>query len=168
MPEAINLNPDVRELQIGVRALRTVTVYPLSVRDQLKTSSIVSSAVVTFFNSFEDADKVPDTDFAVFVSSLVSGNLEQVVRMALADEPEETDVLGEITNRQLEELVKVIYEVNYSFLSSLFQKLTEKFKTVKNLRSTTSLQTSVTDMDTDQLTSLENLLKTGELPTDKH
>lgn len=168
MPEATNLNPDIRELQIGVRGLRTVTVYPLSVRDQLKTSSIVSSAVVTFFSGFEDADNVPDTDFAMFVSQLVGGNLESVVRMALADEPEDHDVLAEFTNKQLEELVRAIYEVNYSFLSSLFQTLTQKFKTVKSLRSTTSLQTSVTDMDIDQLNSLESLSKKEVLPSDKH
>lgn len=168
MPESIVLNPDVRELQIGVRALRTVTIYPLSVRDQLKTSSIVSSAVIAFFNGFEDANAVPDTDFAVFVSGLVSGNLEQVVRMALADEPEDVDVLAEMTNRQLETLITTIYEVNYSFLSELFQRLTTRFQMMKNLRSTKSLQMSATDTVTDLASSLGNLSEKGDLPTNKH
>lgn len=167
MPEKANLNPDIRELSIGVRELRNVTVYPLSVRDQLKTSSIVSGAVVTFFKAYEDVDAVPETDFATFVASIINGNLDNVVKMALADEPVDSDPLAEMTNKQLEQLVTMMYEVNYSFLSSLFQKLTSKMKTVKSLRSMTSFQTSATDTDTDPMSSMESRLEMEDLLSSK-
>lgn len=166
MPEQVNLNPDIRELRIGVREYRNVTVYPLSVRDQLKTTSIVVGAVSTFFSAYENIDAVPETDFAMFVSQLVSGNMDPIIKMVLADEPVESDPLADMTNRQLEELIRIVYEVNYSFLSSLMTRAVEKMKTV--LPSKRSSLMSVTDMDTDRLSFTAEALKKEDSPSDKH
>lgn len=169
MPEQVNLNPDVRELTIGVRELRKVTMYPLSVRDQLNTTSIVVGAVSTFFRAYDNVDAVPETDFAMFISQLVSGNMDPVIRMVLADESPDKDVLAEMTNRQLEEFVKAVYEVNYSFLSNLFKMAMEKMRQV--LPASPSMKSSlksVTGMDTDLMSSIPEASEKVELPSDKH
>jgi hypothetical protein len=166
MPEQVNLNPDIRELRIGVREYRNVTVYPLSVRDQLKTTSIVVGAVSTFFSAYENIDMIPETDFAMFISQLVSGNMDPIIKMALADEPADNDPLADMTNRQLEELVRIVYEVNYSFLSSLLTKAVEKMKMVLPSKKLSPM--SAIDTDTDPLSFIAGALKKEESPSDKH
>ena len=39
------LNPQVAEVEIGVRNLRKITIYPLSIADQLSTTDLVSEAI---------------------------------------------------------------------------------------------------------------------------
>ena len=43
-----NLNPQITDVEIGVRTLRKIKLYPLSVGDQMKMTAMIASTVSTF------------------------------------------------------------------------------------------------------------------------
>lgn len=120
-----NMNPQIKELTIGIRELRTITVYPLSVADQLKMSQIVLDALNVFFSSKDK--KINDTEFMAFLQEFLFTNLGKIIKLA-TDESEE--VLEEMTNLQASELAKIIYEVNYDLPIKNVKSLFEKSKKV--------------------------------------
>lgn len=120
------LNPDIREMEIGVSELRTVTIYPLSVKDQKDLTDLVKKALDQFATLSDlsgDDEKSMIVQMSAFVLNFIEDNIEKVVRMVL---PKENDALADITNNQLVSLVETLYEVNYRFLSGKVKTLIEK------------------------------------------
>ena len=117
------LNPEVVDIYVGVRHLRKVTFYPLSAAQQLKMTSIIEE-VFGQMVSVEDGND--DTTVAFFknVLDIVKENINIIIEMITDDEPDK--LLDDMTNSQLVEVVKYVYETNYEGplknLLSLFQK----------------------------------------------
>lgn len=142
MPEKkLSLNPQIRSLEIGVRDLRTITIYPLSFRDQMKLKDLIFDGLAKLSSVFAEAQAAKDDDLsaieliqeiAVFAIEFIEKNIDAFIRLVVLDEAqtEENDTLSDMTVNQVIQLAELVYEVNYDFLSKTIQKLMGKVNKV--------------------------------------
>jgi len=97
MPEikTDKINPQIADLEIGIRNLRTIKIYPLSLGDQLEMTDLITETVQRFFASREDMEKEDDIEFVQFFVNLLKDNLDKILGL-IADE----DILKELSNLQ--------------------------------------------------------------------
>lgn len=137
MPESIGtLNPKIREVVIGIRELKKIKIYPLSVRDHLDAKEMVVDTLAALFNGYEDPKNMENTEFLSRFMTLLSTNLDKIIK--LVTDSTEGDVLDDIDVEQAVEIGNIIYEVNYSFLSKTAGPLIKKIKKVLDLPETES------------------------------
>ena len=147
------LNPEISKATIGVRELKEITVYPLSMADQLKMTDLISAALDGFFRR-DDAES--DVEFAKFLADLIKDNLETILKM-ITDEGEAD--LDDITNNQAIDIAETVYEVNFGSLVKKVKSLLEKVK--EQFPSGRPLPTSLDDMeDIDLKTSTDEASET--------
>ena len=103
----MSMNPDITTVEVGIRKLREVTIYPLSVGSQLNATEIIAKVVntVAAFEGLEDTEVVE-----TFVE-LLRSSLSEILKLVL-DESETID-FNELTNPQLENIVNVLFDKNY-------------------------------------------------------
>lgn len=135
MPEKTDqsFNPQVSEVSIGIRNLRTVVIYPLSVAQQLRMRDIIAPFLEKLFGEERTAASI-----IPFILEFIESNIGRFLNDVI-DVKEEgiegTEALLElITNDQLVEIIQVVYRVNFEKLSknvkSLFEKITSKGESV--------------------------------------
>ena len=75
--EEKKLNPQIVDVEIGIRSLRKITIYPLSMADQLKlTDIIVQAAMATM------ADGKEDMAVPTFILQMLQENVGKILSMA--------------------------------------------------------------------------------------
>jgi len=151
------LNPQVTDVEIGIRSLRKITLYPLSMADQLKLSDIISKAIQEQFNA--------DSDIAVvaFITNLLKDNMGRILTMATDEDG--NGILEEMTNLQAAAIAETIYEVNYGVVAKNFKSLFGKLGII--LPSGRPSPQSVNDTaDIESTTSTESLGETEAQPSD--
>jgi hypothetical protein len=155
------LNPEVASIDVGVRHLRKVTFYPLSAGYQLKMTSILEG-IFKELVKIEDGNDDSTVTFFTSVLNTVKENINTVIGMICDEEPEA--LLDDLTNSQLVNVVKYVYETNYEGplknLLSLFQKEGEDENWSKLLLNQLSPQ-SAKPTDTDLGTSTKKASKKG-------
>jgi len=158
MPEEnIELNPQISEVKIGKRTLRKITIYPLSLGDEIKLTGIITKAVS---NAPVDGD---DLAFVAFIVTLIEENLGTILQL-VTDEEDADALMSDITNLQGGEIAEIIYDVNYDAVAKNLKGLFSKIKNVFRLER--PLLTSVSDTpDTDSNTSIKEDSETEEPPT---
>ncbi len=110
---ASTLNPDIRNIEYGKREIKTIQVYPLSIRDQFKLTGLVT-AVVTQIVETQEENQLNDAAFMRSIMDAIESNISEIlVVMADINKDEAEEILSVMTNTQLVELVEVIWEVNY-------------------------------------------------------
>jgi len=123
------INPQTTNIEIGTRSLRTIKVYPVSFGDQLELTDLITSTIQEFYKSREEIENKDDTAMVEFLIGLLRENLARIIKL-ITDE-EET-VFKEMTNNQVVELAKLIYEMNYAEslknAQSLFEKIQQLFQ----------------------------------------
>jgi hypothetical protein len=158
MAEAARLNPDIRTMEIGVRELEEITIYPLSMADQLEVTDIITKALREFFD--QGGADISEYDFASYVVDLIKGNLATILEMIV---DEGASKLKDITNNQAVEIAETVYEVNFGSLvkkvKSLLEKVNEQFPSGRPLPTF-----SGSTEDTDLKTSTEKVSETEESP----
>lgn len=117
------INPDVREIQIGKKSIRTITIYPMSLADQLEMSEIIVSLVQGFMSLGEDTS---DSDFIQLVMESVKSNFISILT-SITEEDANT-LLKEITNNQAYAIGLAVYQMNYEFLKKSASPWIEKLK----------------------------------------
>ena len=151
MPEEQEkLNPQITDVEIGVRNLRKITIYPLSMGDQLKLTDLIIKAIT---------DQVGDgggADLSVaFIVKVIHENIGKILTM-VSDEKE--TVLDELSNLQAIEIADIIFDVNYGSVAKNFKSLSEKLMGL--FQPERPLPLSVNDTDTGSTTSTESPTKT--------
>ena len=153
MPEEQEkLNPQITDVEIGIRNLRKITIYPLSMGDQLKLTDLIIKAIT---------DQISDggsTDLSVaFIVKVIHENIGKILTM-VSDEKE--TVLDELSNLQAIEIADIIFDVNYGSVAKNFKSLSEKLMGL--FQPERPLPPSVSDTDTALTTSTESPTKTEE------
>jgi len=136
------LNPQICTIEIGIRSLREVQIFPLSLADQTKTARILAKAfqeIMEKLSSFggdgenpgEDslssmAKQLSDIDVMEFIASAIQENLEIILELVV--DKEEMLSMEELTNEQFYNLVEIIYEVNYEATSKNFMALLKRVR----------------------------------------
>jgi len=133
-------NPRITDVVIGIRVLRSITIYPLSLADQFSMDEIIAKAMQGFVSSQDEAS---EADVIKFVFEVVRDNIAKV--LSLVTEEDGEVLLKEIDDVQLSEIVEAIYVANYETsiknVLSLFEKAREQFQLKRQLPS------SVNDME---------------------
>ena len=125
-PEEKKLNPQITDVDIGVRDLRKVKLYPLALGDQLELSDLITKVLEAFFKTEEGSEESLSL-FIAFAFNLIKENMTKILGLIALDETNSKKLLKEITNAQLDEIAQVVYEKNFAVLKnlkSLFGKVT--------------------------------------------
>jgi len=130
------MNPQICSVQVGIKSVRDITIYPLSISDQLKLSEDISEIL----GKLSTIDKLGEEEVIKEFINLIRVNLAKILSYVL-DEKEEID-FGELTNTQLSEIATIIYSVNYKDVLGNLKDLIQKAKT--QLPGMRSSQESVT------------------------
>lgn len=118
------LNPQIANATIGVRNLRTITIYPLSMADQLRTTDLISQALQQFVLKGD----LQDIAFVSFVVELIKENLAKILEMTTDEEGDK--LLQDMTNVQAMELAEMIWDMNYGSIAKNVKGLAEKVKSL--------------------------------------
>ena len=117
--EEKKLNPQITDVEIGVRNLRKITVYPLSMSDQLKLTDLITKSVT------EQLAKADGGELSLvsFIIKMLQENIGKIITMVT---DEDAKVLDEISNSQAVEIADVLFDVNYGTVAKNFKSLSEK------------------------------------------
>lgn len=124
------LNPRILYLDIGIKEVRKIKLYPLSVHDQMELSDLVTEAILTFFPKDVDGNK-SDAEILSFAFDIIKENLGRIIE--IITDPEEKVSLRDIDNAQLSVIATAIIEANYTDeglvknAKSLFEKIHSLF-----------------------------------------
>lgn len=152
------INPEIVDIDIGVRYLRKVTFYPLSAGHQLRLTSMIED----IFKEMVNIKPEDDDSTVVFFSKLldiVKENIDKIVGFICDEDSEE--LLDDMTNSQLVGVVEYVYKTNYEGplknLLSLFQR--EGESNWKELVLNQLSPQSAKPMDTSSTTSIKKRTK---------
>ena len=111
--ELKKINPKVCEVEIGIRALRKIKIYPLSLADETELLDLVKVAFeeLVKVGSLSDQAEHELAGFASFLVDLFVVNVGKVLEKVIDDFS--TDLLKEIDNDQLLDILSVIVKVNF-------------------------------------------------------
>lgn len=124
------LNPNIRNLVIGIRKPRTIVIYPLSIGDQLKMSETIAN-LLTMITATEDI-----TDGTAFISnvlSLIQNSLKDFLKFVLEEGENPDQVLNEMSNDHAVELCELIYAMNYEDTLKKTKEIVRKVQNLKTL-----------------------------------
>ncbi len=136
------LNPQIMTVTIGVRELREISIYPLSMADQLQVTDLVAAAIKGYVETGDQSE----LGVATFVAEAIKENVSLLLKKA-TDEGEEA--LSEITNMQATNIAEIIYEVNYESILGKVRSLVEKIQSQFQSQKSSPLPSD----DTDSMTS---------------
>lgn len=130
MNDLQNLNPQIVDFEIGVRNLRKIKVFPLSVGDEMKMTQLLSQTVAAFLVTKEAQNEVA---LITFFINLFHNNLEQFISLVIGEKADDQgkykeaqEILGDMTNNQVSALGLLIFEVNFESSLKNFKDLFEK------------------------------------------
>ena len=124
MPDGDNLNPDIRMLNVGKKALKEVEILPLSVRDQVKATKIIVGFIQDV--ATDDAlETMQNIDAMGSIMKALETNIDDILDMVTE---EGNKLADDLTNNQLAELANHIFEVNYDGMIKNFKDLFGKVK----------------------------------------
>lgn len=117
------INPQISIVEVGVRELRAVTIYPLSMADQKKLVKILSTTVN---RAADKAKKLTDAAMIEFIVSAITDNLQDILALIL--DPADKIAEEELTNVQLADIADTIYVANFEYAIKKFKALIQTVK----------------------------------------
>jgi hypothetical protein len=172
------LNPTIQKQFIGAREMREITLYPMSVADQLKMTNLIAQAIGAVIEARETVEGMGDIEVVAMAVGFVRENLSQVLELVMdeeelypdgkpqkplpvkgqrkkkKDEPTTPKILEELTNTQVTEIATKIYDMNYATAIKNVKSLVERVQGLS--LSTRPSQPSASDTDTDSKTSTKS------------
>ena len=154
-----DINPQVKEIKIGLRSLRKIKIYPLSVADQLELTDMITEAVGVFFSLDAEGKMTegPPAEFIVFVFGLIKDNVGEIVTKVTGEEDSDA-ILGDMSNDQLSDMITIVYKENFEAplakLVDLFQQKDEE-TTAESILAKLSQPSVESTGDTESNTSSE-------------
>lgn len=143
------LNPQIKEIQIGIREMRNIHIYPLSFADEIKLTDLLTEALQAFLVREQQQNEIV---FVGFILELIKKNLSRILTMVSDEDGEK--LLGEISNLQASEIANIIYEINFEVPSKNVKSLANKLKS--SFLSVRQQPQSVSTTDTQLPTAIKN------------
>ena len=142
------INPQIKSVEVGILNLRKIKIYPLSMADQMELTEVINKAVKSFFES-SSGGKDENLVFVSFIVKTIQDNIDKIFKYIVPDETP-SKLMKEITNQQLSEIVRIVYQDNYEEpvknVMSLFP--TEKIQSVLERQSQRSVKDTITKLKT--------------------
>lgn len=117
------LNPEIKEVDVGTKELRTIKIYPLSANDQFELSKQIINAITEFSES-TDFTQMSNDEALAFVQRLIFDNLSVILEYVVTKE--ERPTFDELTNNQIFEISDIVFKVNYEGFIKNFKNLFER------------------------------------------
>jgi len=148
MDDQAKLNPQQTEVEIGVRNLKNLTIWPLSMADQIEISQTLEGAVSQII-----ANSLDDLSFVLAIKTVIADNITSIL-MKITDHTTKVKadkLLKDLTNDQFVDICTKIYEMNFQVISKNVMSLLEGMELSPMRRPS---PTSLSDTpDTDSKTS---------------
>jgi len=122
------INPDAKKVDVGVKKTRSITIYPLSINDQMKLTDKFTE-VIEQFGQF-DRENMTNADAINFFKDFLSKHLPEFMEFVIDPEEDAVPGLDEVTNNQLAQIADTVFRVNYEELIKNFKDL---FKRAQNM-----------------------------------
>ena len=125
------VNPQVKDAYLGIRSLRKIKIYPLSVADQLELTDMIAEAVGAFFKLDAEGkvEEGPPMEFVVFILGMIKENIGEIVTKVTGEEDSDA-ILSDMTNDQMSDIIGIVYVENFERplkkVVDLFQKEDEE------------------------------------------
>jgi hypothetical protein len=159
-----NLNPQITDVDVGVRDLRTVKVYPLSLKDEKLFADIFQQTLKKYFEqTIDEGDEEQISKFVGEILKLIEENFIKILGLVTDENGQE--LFDSMTNMQASHVVMVIYRTNFEEPLKNAESLLNKVKTLFQLRR--PLQPFLSDMPSGTFPiSTEEPSETEDLPED--
>jgi hypothetical protein len=148
------VNPRVREFEIGVRSMRDIFIWPLSLADEISFSEKILGLV----EGYDEAIALPLSDegeelidnVELRIAGYILGAIKENLIELLAFVTEEEVTLNDIDNEQFLDLCDTIYEMNFEGAVGKGKRLLIKIKSLfpQKTQSENLFSDPVTDMNT--------------------
>ncbi len=120
------VNPQIKTVSVGVRELRDVKIYPLSMNDQYELSNLIMGILKDAASGKLDPQKQDQEEVLSFIQTLIFDNLMKILEFVT--DPEEKPSIDELTNDQFYEIADVIFVVNFEGFLKNFKALVKRAK----------------------------------------
>lgn len=141
-----DLTPDIRELPIGIRSIKMLRIYPLSIGDQLEMTDLISNILTTIIEKTNSSSLVEGSEsnpegfsFISEIVDLTKTHIRDFLVKVIDTEISPDEVMKDMTNKQVVALARLLYEVNYEEtiknVKDLIMTVREKSPLVRSLQS---------------------------------
>jgi len=124
----LDLAPASVKVVLGVRKLREIEIFPLSLADQIALSNKVAEELVNFRQWMDEGETATNVQFVSAVSECIRKNLDEVMGMITDSKPVGSCFIEEITNVQLVNIVTAIWDMNFEDAAKNFKDLSKKIR----------------------------------------
>lgn len=124
--EKLNRNKKIKQIEVGVRELRKVYVYPLSMQDQFDLVDRLSEVIQEVGGNL-NMETITNEEALTFMQNLIKDNL--MVALEYVTDEDERPTLKELTNDQFFEFVDIIFSVNFEDAIKNFKDLFQRART---------------------------------------
>ena len=110
------LNPQIREIDVGVRSLRKLKIYPMSMADQKKFGELFKKVVEEYLAQTPDGpmDQSDLLPFASFIVKLVGDNIKEILKLITDLREQELETFfNDVTNAQMSTIIMAVVEENF-------------------------------------------------------
>lgn len=152
MSDMEKLNPPKRIVKIGIKEFEPLTIYPLSIADQLSLADKVDELLKKI--PFDSKD---DITLILILKGFIEENFQEILGLIIGGGATKS-LMKKITNDQLCEIVDAVIEMNYMNVKKKLGALMDTFLLTLNRLPTPSSDTQ----DTDSITSQESPSSTVE------
>ena len=143
------INPQIKSVEIGIRNLRKIKIYPLSMYDQKELTKIINKALKTIFEAKIEKGQDELLVYVSFAIKAIEENIDKILKFVAPDEKPDL-LMKDIDNYQLSEIVRIVYQENYESpvknVISLFPM--EKIQSVLERQSQQSVKDTITNLKT--------------------
>ena len=113
----------------GKKNQYNLTLWPLSVGDQLKVSGLVTGFIGTLATILTSEERPSEAAVVAMAVNLIAKDITKVVALT-ADLPEDDErivnLLDNLTNMQMAQLVQYVWETNYDSVRKNYASLMEE------------------------------------------
>lgn len=156
------LNPKVSEVEIGIRDLRIIKIYPLSLASQFEVGDIISKA---FADYAEKVQSDSQYESASLVMGIIRDNFATILDMVTDKDISAKDLFQEMTNDQAVAIIEIIYVNNFEDSLKNLRSLFDRARTVfQSKRQSPSSSNDI--QDTPSSTSTDTPIQKEESPGD--
>lgn len=124
------LNPEVKEVIIGVRKMEELKLYPLSIGELFKLTKLIKQTLQSVSSISSDGtdleDSGNDLEVITVVVEGIKNNLSSVLTLVTDEKGE--DLLLKITPNQALDISNVIFDMNFAETPEKLKGLVEKVK----------------------------------------
>ena len=162
------LNPQITDVDVGVRDLRTVKIYPLSLKDEKLFADVFQQTLKKYFEqTIDEGDEEAIASFVGYILKLIEENFIKILGLVTDDDEDGQVLFDSMTSMQASKIVMAIYRTNFEEPLKNAESLLNKVKTLFQLRR--PLQPFLNDMPSSILgTSMPEVSETEDLLEDSY